>query len=80
MMVVRCMTKFELRRLCKAIGATAMARLGAPTPEEFGYCDSVKSTEIGDSQLTIFVNSMCKCDVMQVVRMFPGIDQVLDVV
>jgi hypothetical protein len=57
------MTKFELRRLCKAIGATALARLGAPTAEEYGYCDSVKATEIGDTQVTIFTNSMLCCDV-----------------
>jgi hypothetical protein len=58
------MTKFELRRLCKAIGATALARLGAPTPEEYGYCDSVKATEIGDTQVTIFTNSMLCCVVL----------------
>ena len=58
MMVLRCMTKFELRRLCKATGATALARLGAPTPEEFGRCDSARTTEIGDANVTIIVNSM----------------------
>lgn len=58
MMVVRCMTKFELRRLCKAVGATAIARLGAPTAEEYGYCTTAKTTEIGDTNVTVFVNSM----------------------
>lgn len=67
MMVVRCMTKFELRRLCKALGATALARLGAPTPEEFGRCDSARTTEIGDTQVTVFVNSMCwECQILMI--------------
>jgi T-complex protein 1 subunit theta len=34
MMVVRIMSKFELKRICKAIGATALASLVAPTKDE----------------------------------------------
>ena len=41
MMVVRIMSKFELKRLSKCLGATALTRLGAPTPEEMGTADSV---------------------------------------
>eukprot|EP00123_Amoebidium_parasiticum_P014885 comp22685_c1_seq1/m.35103 comp22685_c1_seq1/g.35103 ORF comp22685_c1_seq1/g.35103 comp22685_c1_seq1/m.35103 type:complete len:546 (-) comp22685_c1_seq1:106-1743(-) len=54
LMVVRIQSKFDLRRLCKAIGATALARMGAPTPEEMGYCDDVRVTEIGDQDVTVF--------------------------
>ncbi|KNC85016.1 T-complex protein 1 subunit theta [Sphaeroforma arctica JP610] len=54
-MTVRVQSKFDLRRMCKVIGATALARLGAPTPEEFGYCDSVKTKEFGDQLTTVFV-------------------------
>ena len=35
-MVVKIPSKFELRRICGALGATAIVRLGAPTPEEMG--------------------------------------------
>lgn len=35
-MVVRVPSKFELRRLCKAVNASPLARLGAPTAEEMG--------------------------------------------
>jgi T-complex protein 1 subunit theta len=41
LMVVRVMSKFELRRLCKCLSATALARLGAPTAEEIGTADEV---------------------------------------
>ena len=37
-LVVKITSKFELRRLCQTLGATAMVRLGAPTPEEAGQC------------------------------------------
>jgi T-complex protein 1 subunit theta len=41
MMVVRIMSKFELKRLAKCLGATPLSRLGAPTPEELGTADDV---------------------------------------
>ena len=41
MMVLKITSKFELRRLCKCLGATTMVRLGAPTQEEMGLADSV---------------------------------------
>ncbi len=40
-MTIKCLSKFELRRLCKCTGATAIARLGAPLPDEMGYVESV---------------------------------------
>ena len=36
MMAIKIMSKFELRRLCKAVGATALVRVGPPLPEELG--------------------------------------------
>jgi len=41
LMVVRVMSKFELRRICRCLSATALARLGAPIPEEIGSADEV---------------------------------------
>ena len=36
LLALKIISKFELRRLCRAIGATACARLGPPMPEEIG--------------------------------------------
>jgi len=47
MMVVRVLSKFELRRICTALNATAIVRLDAPRAEEFGTADSVLVQEIG---------------------------------
>lgn len=37
-MVVKIQSKFDLRRICGAVRATAAVRLGPPTPEEIGEC------------------------------------------
>jgi len=49
-------SKFELRRLCQSTGATAMVRVGRPTPEEIGHCDLVKQKELGQTQIVTFQN------------------------
>jgi T-complex protein 1 subunit theta len=38
LMVIKVQSKFDLRRLCGALGATAVVRLGPCTPEEMGEC------------------------------------------
>jgi T-complex protein 1 subunit theta len=45
-MVVRIMSKFELRRVARAIRATILSKLEAPTPEEVGTSDDVGVEEI----------------------------------
>uniref|UniRef100_A0A7N9AQW1 T-complex protein 1 subunit theta n=1 Tax=Mastacembelus armatus TaxID=205130 RepID=A0A7N9AQW1_9TELE len=54
LMVVRLNSKWDLRRLCKTVGAVALPRMTAPTPEEMGHCDSVYLTEVGDTQVVVF--------------------------
>jgi T-complex protein 1 subunit theta len=49
-------SKWELRRLCQATGATALVRLGAPTPDELGFCQSVEQKQIGGKTITVFEN------------------------
>jgi T-complex protein 1 subunit theta len=43
-------SKFDLRRLCTAVGATPLVRLGKPLPEELGSCSSVRTEEFGSTQ------------------------------
>ncbi|XP_029434154.1 T-complex protein 1 subunit theta isoform X2 [Rhinatrema bivittatum] len=54
LMVVRLNSKWDLRRLCKTVGGTALPRMTAPTPEEMGHCDSVFLSEVGDTQVVVF--------------------------
>ncbi|EME84882.1 uncharacterized protein MYCFIDRAFT_153056 [Pseudocercospora fijiensis CIRAD86] len=47
-------TKGTLRRLCRVVGATPLARLGAPMPDEMGSVDIVETLEIGGDRVTVF--------------------------
>ncbi|EGR34619.1 hypothetical protein IMG5_005740 [Ichthyophthirius multifiliis] len=62
MMIVKVQSKFELKRICKALGASPIARVDAPTPEEIGFCDSATVQEIGSQKVTIIKkeNEDCK--------------------
>ncbi|EAW10427.1 chaperonin-containing T-complex subunit CCT8 [Aspergillus clavatus NRRL 1] len=53
-LVIKILSKFELRRLCRVVGATPLARLGAPMPDEMGSVDIVETTEIGGDRVTVF--------------------------
>ena len=54
LMVVKIISKFELRRLCRAVGATALVRVGPPVPEELGHATSVEVQEIASKRVTVF--------------------------
>ncbi|TKA59753.1 putative T-complex protein 1 subunit theta, partial [Cryomyces minteri] len=51
---IKVLSKFELRRLCRVVGATPLARLGAPMPDEMGSVDVVETLEIGGDRVTVF--------------------------
>ncbi|TFK42394.1 chaperonin Cpn60/TCP-1 family [Crucibulum laeve] len=51
--VLKVLSKFELRRLCRVVNATPLARMGAPTPEEAGYVDVFETTEVGGDRVTV---------------------------
>jgi T-complex protein 1 subunit theta len=54
MVLIKIPSKWELRRLCAATNASALVRLGPPTPDEMGYADEVVVEEIGGRPVTIF--------------------------
>ncbi|RDX44074.1 T-complex protein 1 [Lentinus brumalis] len=51
--VLKVLSKFELRRLCRVVNATPLARVGAPTPEEAGFVDVFETIEIGGDRVTV---------------------------
>ncbi|KAI9864029.1 MAG: T-complex protein 1 subunit theta [Trichoglossum hirsutum] len=53
-LVIKVLSKFELMRLCRVVGATPLARLGAPMPDEMGKVDIVETLEIGGDRVTVF--------------------------
>lgn len=54
LMAVRLQSKFDVRRLCKAVGATALPNIVPPKADELGSCDHVYVDEIGDTGLIVF--------------------------
>lgn len=53
-MAIRLTSKFDVRRVCRATGATPLARLGSPTLEEIGSCLAVETVEVGGTRGTLF--------------------------
>ncbi|KZT03879.1 T-complex protein 1 [Laetiporus sulphureus 93-53] len=51
--VLKVLSKFELRRLCRVVNATPLARMGAPTAEEAGFIDVFECIEIGGDRVTV---------------------------
>lgn len=54
-LVFRVMSKFELRRIAKSIGASLLVKLGAPTKEEMGYADKIYCDEISSQKCIVIV-------------------------
>ena len=50
---MKVLSKFELRRLCRVVNATPLARMGAPTPEEAGFIDVFECIEVGGDRVTV---------------------------
>lgn len=57
LMAVRLMSKFDVRRVAKAVGAVVLPRIELPKAEEVGFCDLVYIDEIGDTPVVIFKQS-----------------------
>lgn len=62
LMAVKVTSKFELKRICKCLGAVPLVKLVAPTEDEAGQCDEVVVEEVGSQKVTIFRrdNNDCK--------------------
>ncbi|XP_060941892.1 T-complex protein 1 subunit theta-like [Limanda limanda] len=67
LMVVRLYSKWDLRRLCKTVGAIALPRLVPPTPEEMGHCENVYLNEVADTQVVVFKHEKEECAISTVV-------------
>jgi len=53
MMAVKIPSKFELRRFCRAVNATGIIKLGAPTADELGFVSKIDVMEIGGTKCIV---------------------------
>jgi T-complex protein 1 subunit theta len=67
LMAVKVSSKFELKRLCKALSATALVRLDGPMPDELGTADLVEVREIGSQKVCVFERNSGDCKLATIV-------------
>jgi len=53
-MAIKIMSKWELKRIARAVGATPIVKLTTPSAEEMGYADDVRFKEISSRWCTVF--------------------------
>lgn len=53
-LALKVQSKFDLKRLSRALGASPLARLGAPMEEEMGMAESVETIEVGADRCVLF--------------------------
>ena len=46
-------SKFDLRRICKTLNASALVRVGPPTAEEIGECSAIDVQEVGGKKVIV---------------------------
>lgn len=51
---VKIMSKWELKRIARAVGATPIVKLVTPSPEELGFANEVSFREISSTWCTVF--------------------------
>lgn len=61
------MSKFELKRISRAVGATALASLNPPSKDEMGTCDEVFVREIGSTKVTVIKRDTKDCKLSTIV-------------
>ena len=54
MMAFKIPSKWEHRRLTRALAAKPIMALGAVQPDELGHCDFVETKQIGGRSVTVF--------------------------
>jgi len=53
-MAVKIMSKWEMKRIARSVGATPVVKLVTPTPDELGFADEVHFKEISSKWCTVF--------------------------
>jgi len=53
-MALKISSKFELRRMCRAVKARPLVNVGAVNVEDQGYCSHISTREVGGTRITVF--------------------------
>eukprot|EP00898_Chlorokybus_atmophyticus_P006650 jgi/Chlat1/6987/Chrsp56S06683 len=78
MLALKITSKFELRRFCKAVNATALVKFAAPSPDELGWADTIDVQEIGGQQVTVVRQDSSSASSIATVVVRGATDNILD--
>jgi len=53
-MALKISSKFELRRMCRAVKARPLVNVGPVSAEDMGFCGNISTQEVGATRVTIF--------------------------
>jgi len=53
MMAIKIMSKWELKRIARAVGATPVVKLETPSPDELGSANDIHFKEISSQKCTV---------------------------
>ena len=60
-MAVKVPSKFELKRVGRALNAAVLSKLEAPTPEQVGEANEVYVEELGSEKMVVFKRETEEC-------------------
>ena len=66
-MTVKVASKFELKRIARALSAAALSKLDQPTPEDIGEADEVYVEELGSEKLVVFKRETNECKLSTII-------------
>ena len=76
---MKIMSKWELKRIARAVGATPVVKLETPTPDELGFANDVHFKEISSQKCTVFRRNMDENKMATIVVRGSTISQLDDV-
>lgn len=78
LMCIKIQSKWDLRRVCSAVGATTIVRLGPATPEEMGFCSLVEVREISGRTVVVFQQEQAEDSRIATIVLRASTDNVLN--
>lgn len=66
-MAVKVPSKFELKRVARALGATVLSKLDPPTAEQVGEANEVSVEELGSEKMVVFKRETDECKLSSII-------------
>ncbi|OIR58569.1 MAG: T-complex protein 1 subunit theta [Amphiamblys sp. WSBS2006] len=78
LLAIRVVSKFELMRICRSTGATALAKFVPPREDQAGFCYEIGTDEVGSTPITVFRQEEAKKSRVATIVLRAATQNVLD--